>query len=160
MNAQARTDLRAVTLLGGEITMDAVVARTLASSRTGEESFAGTGVTNLTVLGQAVAPAPDLRVPLGDWGHLTLLQERSTSAEGRAVRGWVTVVDVRLDADHAALPIGTRILVGYAEASAASPKPAASVKAATARQEAIPEQAPVVTRAGPAQQPPRPRDSG
>jgi murein DD-endopeptidase MepM/ murein hydrolase activator NlpD len=146
VNARARTDLRAVTLFGGEITMDAVVARTLASSRTGEESFDGTGITNLTVLGQAVAAAPDLRVPLADWGHLTLLQERSTSTEGRTVRGWVTVVDVRLDADHAALPIGTRILVGYAEASVSTPEPAASVKAATARREAVPEQRPVVTR--------------
>jgi murein DD-endopeptidase MepM/ murein hydrolase activator NlpD len=146
VNAQARSDLRAVSLFGGEITMDAVVARTLASSRTGEESFAGTAITNLTVLGQAVAPAPDLRVPIGDWGHLTLLQERSQLAEGGAVRGWVTVLDVSLDADHAALPIGTRILVGYAEASASSPKPTASVKAATARQEAIPKQKPVVTQ--------------
>jgi murein DD-endopeptidase MepM/ murein hydrolase activator NlpD len=146
VNAQARSDLRAVSLFGGEITMDAVVARTLASSRTGEESFAGTAITNLTVLGQAVAPAPDLRVPIGDWGHLMLLQERSQSSEGGVVRGWVTVVDVRLDADHGALPIGTRILVGYAEASASSPKPTASVKAATARQEAIPEQKPVVTQ--------------
>ena len=82
VNAQARTDLRAVSLFGGEITMDAVVARTLASSRTGEESFAGTAITNLTVLGQAVAPAPDLRVPLGDWGHLTLLQERRSRRKG------------------------------------------------------------------------------
>jgi murein DD-endopeptidase MepM/ murein hydrolase activator NlpD len=146
VNAQARSDLRAVSLFGGEITMDAVVARTLASSRTGEESFAGTAITNLTVLGQAVAPAPDLRVPIGDWGHLTLLQERSQLAEGGAVRGWVTVLDVSLDADHAALPIGTRILVGYAEASASSPKPTASVKAATARQEAIPKHKPVVTQ--------------
>ena len=135
VNAQARTDLRAVSLFGGEITMDAVVARTSASSKTSEESFAGTAITNLTVLGQAVAPSPDLRVPLGDWGHLTLLQERSQSAEGRTIRGWVTVADVRLDADHAALPVGTRILVGYAEASASSPKPAAVVKAAVAGKE-------------------------
>ena len=146
VNAQARTDLRAVSLFGGEITMDAVVARTLASSRTGGESFAGTAITNLTVVGQAVAPAPDLRVPVGDWGHLTLLQERSQSVEGGTVRGWVTVLDVRLDADHAALPIGTRILIGYAEASASSPKPTAAVKAATARQEAVPEQKPVVAQ--------------
>src|SRR5687767_11415812 len=81
VNAQARTDLRAVSLFGGEITMDAVVARSWASSRTSEESFAGTAITNLTVLGQAVASSPDLRVPLGDWGHLTLLQERSQSTE-------------------------------------------------------------------------------
>ena len=127
--------------------MDAVVARTSASSRTGEESFAGTAITNLTVLGQAVAPSPDLRVPLGDWGHLTLLQERSQSAEGRTVRGWVTVVDVRLDADHAALPVGTRILVGYAEASASSPKPAPVVKAAVAGKETpVVVERPVVTQ--------------
>ena len=147
VNAQARTDLRAVSLFGGEITMDAVVARTLASSRTGEESFAGTAITNLTVLGQAVAPSPDLRVPLGDWGHLTLLQERSQAAEGRSIRGWVTVVDVRLDADHAALPVGTRILVGYAEASASSPKPAPVVKAAVAGKETpVVVERPVVTQ--------------
>ena len=146
VNAQARTDLRSVSLFGGEITMDAVVARSWASSRTGEESFDGTAITNLTVLGQAVAPVPDLRVPLGDWGHLTLLQERSQSTEGRTVRGWVTVVDVRLDADHAALPIGTRILVGYAEASASSPKPAPTVKAAVAGKEAVATPKPVVTQ--------------
>jgi murein DD-endopeptidase MepM/ murein hydrolase activator NlpD len=146
VNAQARADLSAVSLLGGEITMDAVVARTWASSRTGEESFAGTAITNLTVLGQAIEPAPDLRVPLGDWGHLTLLQERSQSTEGRAVRGWVTVLDVRLDADHAALPIGTRILVGYAEASASSPRPAPTVKGVTAAKEPVAAPKPVVTQ--------------
>ncbi|MGH3084962.1 MAG: choice-of-anchor P family protein, partial [Gaiellaceae bacterium] len=124
----------------------AVVARSWASARTGEESFDGTAVTNLTVLGQAVQPAADLRVPLGDWGHLTLLQERSQSTEGRAVRGWVTVLDVRLDADHAALPIGTRILVGYAEASALSPKPAPTVKAAVAGKETTAPEKPLVTQ--------------
>ncbi len=146
VNARARTDLRAVSLFGGEITVDAVVARSWASARTGEESFDGTAVTNLTVLGQAVQPAADLRVPLGDWGHLTLLQERSQSTEGRAVRGWVTVLDVRLDADHAALPIGTRILVGYAEASALSPKPALTVKAAVAGKETTAPEKPVVAQ--------------
>jgi murein DD-endopeptidase MepM/ murein hydrolase activator NlpD len=142
VNAQARTDLRSVSLLGGEITMDAVVARSWASSRTGKESFAGTAITNLTVLGQSVAPAPDLRVPLGDWGHLTLLQERSQFTDGRSVRGWVTVLDVRLDADHAALPVGTRILVGYAEASASRPAPAAAVKPAMAIKKAAPTPVP------------------
>jgi murein DD-endopeptidase MepM/ murein hydrolase activator NlpD len=121
VNAQARADLRLVSLFGGEVTVGAVVARTQASARTGQESFAGTTVTSLTVLGQSIEPAPDLRVPLGDWGHLTLLQER-TAGES-AHRGWVTAVDVRLDADHAGLPVGTRILVGYAEASATRPQP-------------------------------------
>jgi murein DD-endopeptidase MepM/ murein hydrolase activator NlpD len=128
MNAQGRADLRSVSLFGGEVTVDAVVARSWASSRTGEERFDGTAVTNLTVLGLPIAASPDLRVPLGDWGHLTLLQERSTSTEDR-VRGWVTVLDIRLDADHAALPVGTRIQVGYAEASATAPAPEVTPKA-------------------------------
>jgi len=55
-------------------------------------------------------------VELGDWGHAMLLQERERDA-GRLHRGWVTVLDVRLDADHAGFPVGTRILVGYAEAA-------------------------------------------
>ena len=121
VNAQARADLRLVSLFGGEVTVGAVVARTLASTRTGEESFSGTSVTSLTVLGQSIAPAPDLRVPLADWGHLTLLQQRTAGESTH--RGWVTAVDVRLDADHAGLPVGTRILVGYAEASATVPQP-------------------------------------
>jgi murein DD-endopeptidase MepM/ murein hydrolase activator NlpD len=146
VNAQARADLRAVSLFGGEITMDTVVARSWASSRTGGERFDGTAITNLTVLGQAVTAAPDLRVPLGDWGHLTLLQERSQSPEGRSVRGWVTVLDVRLDADHFALPIGTRILVGYAEASASSSKPASKVRAAVAGKETTAAEKPLFTQ--------------
>ena len=123
INAQARSDLRLVSLFGGEITAEALVARSWASSRIGEESFGGTAITNLTVLGQSIEPEADLRVPLGDWGHLTLLQERAHSTGETRVRGWVTVLDVRLDADHAALPVGTRILVGYAEALATRSKP-------------------------------------
>ena len=121
MNAQARADLRAVSLFGGEVTVGAVVARTQASARTGEESFSGTSVTSLIVLGQSIEPAPDLRVPLADWGHLTLIQQRTAGESTH--RGWVTAVDVRLDADHANLPVGTRILIGYAEASATAPAP-------------------------------------
>ena len=121
MNAQARADLRGVSLFGGEVTVGAVVARTQASARTGEESFSGTSVTSLIVLGQSIEPAPDLRVPLADWGHLTLIQQRTAGESTH--RGWVTAVDVRLDADHANLPVGTRILIGYAEASATAPAP-------------------------------------
>ena len=68
----------------------------------------------------------------------------------------MTVVDVRLDADHAALPVGTRILVGYAEASASSPKPAPAVKAAVAGKEALVATEARRHAAGPAGQPPRP----
>jgi murein DD-endopeptidase MepM/ murein hydrolase activator NlpD len=118
--ARARTDLRSVSLFDGEITIEGLVASSDAAvaDGAGDGSFGVTGITNLVVLGAPVDPAPDLRVPLADWGHLTLLQERTSSASTSSYRGWVTVLDVRLDADHAALPVGTRILVGYAEASA------------------------------------------
>jgi murein DD-endopeptidase MepM/ murein hydrolase activator NlpD len=125
-SAQARADLRMVSLFGGEITVEAVVAHSAASSvsSTGHGTFDATSISKLTVLGQPVEPAPDLRVPLGDWGHLTLLQERTRAIGAASNRGWVTVLDVRLDADHDALPVGTRILVGYAEASATRRKAA------------------------------------
>jgi murein DD-endopeptidase MepM/ murein hydrolase activator NlpD len=128
--AQARSDLRSVSLFGGEITIGAVVARSQASAKAEEESFDGTFVTSLTVLGQPIEPYPDLRVPVGDWGHVTLLQQRTQGAGDTSLRGWVTAVDVQLDADHAGLPVGTRILVGYAEASAKWTKPAVPVKPA------------------------------
>jgi murein DD-endopeptidase MepM/ murein hydrolase activator NlpD len=119
-STQARSDLHMVSLFGGEITVEAVVAHSTASSArtTGQRTFDATSITKLTVLGQPVEPAPDLRVPLGDWGQLTLLQVRTRTIGTASRRGWVTVLDVRLDADHAALPVGTRILVGYAETSA------------------------------------------
>ena len=106
-SAQARADLRMVSLFGGEITVEAVVARSTASSArtTRQERFDATSITKLTVLGEPIEPAADLRVPLGDWGHLTLLQERTRAIGAASRRGWVTVLDVRLDADHAALPV-------------------------------------------------------
>ena len=128
--AQARADLRSVSLFGGEITIGSVVARTQASAKKEEESFDGTFVTSLNVLGQSIEPYPDLRVPVGDWGHLTLIQQRSQPAGVTSLRGWVTAVDVQLDVDHAGVPVGTRILIGYAEASAKWKTPAAVVKQA------------------------------
>ena len=125
--ARARSDVRDVSLFGGEITADALIAWSAASVSTGQAagSFEPSTISGLTVLGEAVTPAPDLRVPLADWGHLTLLEQRSVSSGSTSLRGWVTVLDVRLDGDHAGLPIGTRILVGYAEASARNVTPKA-----------------------------------
>jgi murein DD-endopeptidase MepM/ murein hydrolase activator NlpD len=123
LRAAARADLRNVSLFGGEITADAVVARSESSAATdgGAVDFGATAVANLVVLGQLVQPSTNLRVPLADWGHAILLQQRERPDEPGgpiAQRGWVTVLDVWLDADHAGLPVGTRILVGYAESAA------------------------------------------
>jgi murein DD-endopeptidase MepM/ murein hydrolase activator NlpD len=117
--ARARSDVQSVSLFDGEITVDALVAASTTSvaSSVADGGFDPSSVSGLVALGQSISPAPNLRVPLGDWGHLTLLQERAVSPRDTSRRGWVTVLDVQLDADHAALPVGTRILVGYAESS-------------------------------------------
>jgi murein DD-endopeptidase MepM/ murein hydrolase activator NlpD len=153
--AQARSEVHTVSLFGGEVTVDAVTASSGVSARGSGAGFEPTSVTGLVVLGQPVEPTPNLRVPLGDWGHLTLLQERTVSAEP-TLRGWVTVLDVRLDADHAGLPIGTRILVGYAEAAARALPSAPVTAQATKPASGVVEQ-PVATTPEPATVHPRPR---
>ena len=76
--SRAASDLTKVSLLGGEITADAVVARSAATLDDGTASggFGSTGLTNLVVLGEPVEPSPNLRVQLGDWGHVVLLEEQ------------------------------------------------------------------------------------
>ncbi len=142
--ALAGSDLRSVALFGGEITADTVIARSTALASPGEvqSDYGATQITSLVVLGQPVSPSAELRVALGDWGHLTLLQAHERRF-GRYQRGWVTVLDVQLDADHAGLPVGTRILVGYADATVRAQPVASSLAATkhvTAPRKAAPEQ--------------------
>jgi murein DD-endopeptidase MepM/ murein hydrolase activator NlpD len=138
---RAGADVTGLSLFGGEITADAVVARATAAVENGQGSAAYpfASVQNLIVLGQAVAASPDLRVQLGDWGHAYLLQQEQLEVKNAAAPGfhaWMVGIDIRLDADHDGLPIGTRILVGYADALASGPPPA-------------PAKPPPVTQAGP-----------
>src|SRR5262249_6955992 len=64
-------DVTGLSLFGGEITADAVVARATATIENGKgsASYPFASVQNLTVLGQAVAASPGQRVQIGDWGH-------------------------------------------------------------------------------------------
>jgi murein DD-endopeptidase MepM/ murein hydrolase activator NlpD len=126
---RAGADVTGVSLFGGEITASAVVARATAvvESGQGSASFPYSSVQNLTVLGQAVAASPHQRVQLGDWGHAYLLEQEETEVQKAAVptyHAWMVGLDIWLDADHAGLPVGTRILVGYADALASGPPPA------------------------------------
>jgi murein DD-endopeptidase MepM/ murein hydrolase activator NlpD len=129
---RAGADVTGLSIFGGEITADAVVARATASVEdgNGSASFPFASVANLQVLGQSVAASPQQRVQLGDWGHAYTLEEEQVqlkTATASSYHAWVTGLDIRLDADHAGLPVGTRILVGYADALASvavTPKPA------------------------------------
>jgi hypothetical protein len=122
----AGADVTKLSLFGGEITADAVVVRATSAIANGKGSadFGSSSVTNLTVLGQPVSASPHLRIALGDWGHAYTLEEEQvqlTNAAVPAYHAWVTGLDVWLDADHGGLPVGTRILVGYADALATTP---------------------------------------
>ena len=119
--AQAVNDVLAVALFNGEITFDGAAARAKASTRADVD---GSAVTNLVVLGQAVAAAPNQRFALGDWGFLVTLEGGIEEAEidsSRDVRAAITAIHVTLTAEHAGLPAGTEILIGHAEAAAAAP---------------------------------------
>ncbi len=120
--AFAVTDVLAISLLNGEITADSVAGRAKASAA-GADTI-GSAVTNLVVLGQPVAPAVNGRFPLADWGYVVTLEqviESSVTEDTRNARAAVTALRVVLTADHGGLPAGAEILVGHAEASAATP---------------------------------------
>jgi murein DD-endopeptidase MepM/ murein hydrolase activator NlpD len=119
---QAVSDVFGVTIFNGEVTAESVAARAKASAA-GADAL-GSRVTNLVVFGTQVAATPNLRVPLGDWGYLIVLEQvvEAPVADGtKNARAAVNALHVVLTADHAGLPAGTEILVGHAEAAASTP---------------------------------------
>jgi hypothetical protein len=83
--------------------------------------------------------APNGRVALGDWGYLVTLEQGTDTSSGaggtQGFHGFVTALDIHLTAPHGALPAGSEIQVGYAEANvqagvAPPPKPIAPGPAA------------------------------
>jgi hypothetical protein len=117
------SDLTSVSLFAGEITADQVTAR--ATTTVDSADFTGTAITNLVVEGQPVTAQPQAKITLADWGHATLMEQEQTRGT-RGGRAWVTALDITLSADHAGLPVGTRILVGYAEAGVSTAPPKAT----------------------------------
>jgi murein DD-endopeptidase MepM/ murein hydrolase activator NlpD len=125
--ATASADVSALSLFGGEITADGLSGRAKAAASTNAVGdFNGSTLTNLVVLGQAVAPTPNLRVPLADWGYaLTLAQATDDAAPtgAKGHKGSVTALIVHLNVDHGGLPAGSEIQIGYAEATAQTAPP-------------------------------------
>ena len=116
-----------VSLFGGEVTADTVTSRSVSRASAGASSgdLGGSAVSNLVVLGASVAPTPNARVPLGDWGYAVVEEQAVTDQNTslrRGHRGFVVGLHVRVTADHAGLPAGSEIFVGYAEAAATAPK--------------------------------------
>jgi murein DD-endopeptidase MepM/ murein hydrolase activator NlpD len=127
-SAKSESDVTQLSLFGGEITADAITART--SAGTGPSGAGGnangSAVVNLKVTGQ---PAVGTRIALGDWGQLTVgaqTIDRTAAAGTKAYKSTVVELDIRLTADHGGLPVGSEIQVGYADAAVQTALPAAA----------------------------------
>jgi murein DD-endopeptidase MepM/ murein hydrolase activator NlpD len=123
--AGASSEVQALTLFGGEIAAASVVARASAEATpagaTGDLS--GASVSGLNVLGQAIeGQAPGTRIALADWGYALVLAQGSAPAQN-GFRGFVTALEIHLNADHGGLPAGSAIYVGFAEAAVAASPP-------------------------------------
>jgi len=113
-SAKSESDVTQLSFFGGEITADAITART--SAGTGPSGAGGnangSAVVNLKVTGQ---PAVGTRIALGDWGQLTVgaqTIDRTAAAGTKAYKSTVVELDIRLTADHGGLPVGSEIQVG------------------------------------------------
>jgi murein DD-endopeptidase MepM/ murein hydrolase activator NlpD len=104
----ASVDITQLSLFGGEITADAVAARADSGSI---DPFAGSTLSNLVVLGTPVDAVPNMRLQLGDWGHMIVLEQQATP-----VKDALVALDVFVDSDHDGVAAGSRVLVGDAEA--------------------------------------------
>ena len=132
----ATSQVQSLSLFGGEITASTVkgAARGSTRGRAARGDFAGATISGLTVLGAAASVGPNGRVALGDWGYLVTLEQGTDTSSGaggtQGFHGFVTALAVHLTAPHGALPAGSEIRVGYAEANvqasvAPPPKPIA-----------------------------------
>ncbi|MGI9658936.1 MAG: choice-of-anchor P family protein [Gaiellaceae bacterium] len=120
----ARADVGAISLFGGEITAGRVYVQAGARAtptNAGGQLSAST-IENLVVLGAPIEIAPNQQIALGDWGYLVALEQAvvTDGAPTPGYRGFVVGLHVHLTADHAGLPAGSEILVGYAEAAVRS----------------------------------------
>jgi murein DD-endopeptidase MepM/ murein hydrolase activator NlpD len=134
--ANATSQVESLSLFGGEITAATVKGSARGSTlrRSARGDFSGAAISGLTALGSAVSVAPNGRVELGDWGYLVTLEQGTDVSSGaggtQGFHGFVTALAVHLTAPHGALPAGSEIRIGYAEANVQSsvgppPKPVA-----------------------------------
>jgi murein DD-endopeptidase MepM/ murein hydrolase activator NlpD len=130
--SNADVSVSGLSLFGGEITVASVTlkATARATSKAATGSTAGSGVGGMVVAGQPVTPVPNTPLPLGDWGTATVLEGSGSAYGSRRARGYnagLTALQIHLNLDHAGLPAGTDIVVGYADvaAEAIPPRPIA-----------------------------------
>ena len=122
-SATASAEVNNLNVFNGEITASSVVAQAHASASAGaaKGDSSGSAVTGLVALGQPVTSGT---VALADWGSLTAVAGSGSGSAATGYHGSVTALEIRLTAEHAGLPAGTTILIGYAEVAAQAGAPA------------------------------------
>ena len=131
--AGATSQVTNLSVFNGEITASQVTGEThaIASSADANGDVGVSALTSLVIEGQTITPAPNLRVPLGDWGNAIVLEQTGQRVDQPTpgYHNFVTALDVVLTADHGGLPAQSEIQIGYAEANAqaseAAPPPTA-----------------------------------
>ena len=121
-SAQAGVGALAVSLFGGEITIDSIDVRTSVAAGPANASgnVSAATMTGLTVLGQLITPSANAVVPLADWGSLELLASlvETVQEPPRSATATVTAIRVKLIADHGGLPAGSTIEIGTVSTTA------------------------------------------
>jgi hypothetical protein len=110
-----------VSLLGGLITADAILAVAVARPNTGGLVVASTGgrFTNLRVLGTTIAdnPTPNTRIDLPGIGYVMIYERLTRYSAGEAAIS-VAMLRVVVDVENPlGLAVGTQIIVGRTQAS-------------------------------------------
>lgn len=128
-SAQGGVGALAVSIFGGEITVDSldVRASVAAGSANASGSVSESFLIGVTALGQPIAPSANAILPLADWGSLVLLGStvESVQESPRSAKASITAVRVTLISDHGGLPAGSTVEIGAISATAIA-APAAS----------------------------------
>jgi murein DD-endopeptidase MepM/ murein hydrolase activator NlpD len=128
-SSSASSEVSSVAIFNGEITVSTVTAkvRAQASPKNAAGNSTGSQVVGLTILGTPVAAGPGARFNLGDWGYLVTLGQAVVPTRKIGTNGYLisqTALVVHLNLDHAGLPAGSEIAIGYADAQAEAAQPA------------------------------------
>jgi murein DD-endopeptidase MepM/ murein hydrolase activator NlpD len=137
-SGSASVDVSSVSLFGGEITLASAAARAKAVVKgwSAAANVSGSSVQGLVVLGQAVAAAPNVSVPAGDWGQVSVLEQSTegvVAGGGNGLKTSLVAVRVRLTKEHGGLPAGSEVVIGRVEATAQPPPPDAAKARPTSR---------------------------
>jgi murein DD-endopeptidase MepM/ murein hydrolase activator NlpD len=147
-SAQGGVRALAVSLFGGEITIDSLDVRgsVAAGVANATANVASSSVTGLTVLGQLVTPVANGVLPLADWGSLEMLPSVADTVQKapRSAQATVSALRIRLLADHGGLAAGSSIEIGPVSVQASAAPAVKEVPTATTPPPPKPSPHPVV----------------